>query len=438
MKQRLAIFSILFLFSLLSPLSVRAEESTTLFSLQDCISLATEKAPQVQQAEAVRHMRNEELSSARKDLLPVLSTGYTYQWQPDASTPFYSLSDNYFSYHFTVEQPLYQGKALVTAVKVGELQVKASDRAYQAQVNDLVLDVSKAYYEYLKNIKWQEVAGQAIERLQSHLKDATAFYDAGLIPKNDLLESEVQLSQGQLDLLQAQNATELSRTSLNILMRRPATEELQVQDISDVRPTTVEWQSLLDRAIASRPEIANAKNLIEISNNESTIAKAPYLPSLSLSASYLRQGDDVLARNYDILGSEVRQARANVSWRFWSWGQKDARVAAAMAKKMQAEKELTALIDSVTMQARDAYLNHERAIKNIEVTKTAVDYAEENYRINESRYQAQLNTSTDVLDAQTLLSRAKANYFSSLYDYAAAMARIDWVTASPLLADDKK
>jgi len=407
----LTFFTCLFLCLLWITAGGHAEEQDRL-SLQDCIAIATAKAPKIEAAEAVRQMRTAELSSAQKDLLPVLSAGYLYQWQPDNRIIFNNTgtSNNYFAYNFTVEQPLYKGKSLITSVKVGELQVQTSEFSYDSRINDLVLEVSNAYYDYLKNGKLQEVAGQAIERLQSHLRDARAFYEAGLIPKNDLLESEVQLSQGQLDLLLAQNTTELSRTSLNLLLRRPVTEELHVQDIAEVQPAPMEWQSILDRALSSRPEIASARTLIEISDKETTLARAPYLPSLAVSASYLKQGEDFFARNYDGLESEVKQAVARASWRFWSWGQNDAREAASMAKKIQAEKELADLIDTITKQTRDAFLNHERAMKNIDVTRTAVEFAEENYRINEARYQAQLNTSTQVLDALTLLSQAKANF----------------------------
>ncbi len=160
------------------------------------------------------------------------------------------------------------------------------------------------------------------------------------------------------------------------------------------------------------------------------LADAPYLPSVSVSASYLKQGNDVFARNYDFPPSEVKQAQASLSWRFWSWGQNDDRVAAAVARKLAAEKRVAQLQDSITLQAREAYLALDRARKNIDVTQAAVQQAEENYRINEARYQAQLNTSTQVLDAQTLLTRANANYYSALYDYALARAKIDWVIAS--------
>jgi len=58
------------------------------------------------------------------------------------------------------------------------------------------------------------------------------------------------------------------------------------------------------------------------------------------------------------------------------------------------------------------------------VAETAVSQAEENFRINEERYKEQVATSTDVLNALTLLTQARTNYYSVLSDYNIAKARL--------------
>lgn len=400
-------------------------------SLTDCLRLARNTSPVVGEAEASLQASRADLQSANKDLLPTLTAGYTYQRQFDNAFSSFipGLSENYFAYNLQVEQPLYKGDSLRTAVNIARRQVASSDLARAGKINDLFLNVNQAYYNHLKNLKLRQVAEQAVERLQSHLKDSRAFHEAGLIPKNDLLQSEVQLSQGQLDLLQAENAVQVSLASLNLLIGRPAIEPLTLVDLdSEAKPYTPDWQEVLKSALAARPEIRQAETQVEISDLDKVLADAPYLPSVSVSASYQKQGNDFFARNYDFPPSEVKQAQASLSWRFWSWGQNNDRAAAAVARKLAAQKRVAQLKDSVTLQARQAFLALDQTRKNIEVTKAAVQQAEENYRINEARYQAQLNTSTQVLDAQTLLTRANANYYSALYDYAFARAKIDWVS----------
>jgi len=66
----------------------------------------------------------------------------------------------------------------------------------------------------------------------------------------------------------------------------------------------------------------------------------------------------------------------------------------------------------------------EEAEKNIPTTRKAIEQAEENLRVSEERYKAQVTTSTEVLDAQTLLTRASRNYYDALYDHSLAKARL--------------
>ena len=82
------------------------------------------------------------------------------------------------------------------------------------------------------------------------------------------------------------------------------------------------------------------------------------------------------------------------------------------------------LMDGVRLDVKQASLSVLEAEQNIQVAETAVSQAEENFRINEERYKGQVATSTDVLDALTLLVQAKTNYYRALSDYNIAKARL--------------
>ena len=82
------------------------------------------------------------------------------------------------------------------------------------------------------------------------------------------------------------------------------------------------------------------------------------------------------------------------------------------------------LEDGIRLELKNAILNLEQAEKNIPTAKKAVEQAEENLRVSQERYKAQVTTSTEVLDAQTLLSQARTNYYSALYDHNLAKAAL--------------
>ena len=83
-----------------------------------------------------------------------------------------------------------------------------------------------------------------------------------------------------------------------------------------------------------------------------------------------------------------------------------------------------ALEDSIRLEVKEEVLALKNAEDNIPTTRKAVEQAEENLRVNDERYKAQVTTITEVLDAQSLLTQARANYYRSLYNHNLAKARL--------------
>jgi outer membrane protein len=113
------------------------------------------------------------------------------------------------------------------------------------------------------------------------------------------------------------------------------------------------------------------------------------------------------------------------SWNFWEWGRTKNRVDASRSRENQTAYALQNIKDQVTLEVKNSWLTLHEAEKQVAVTQKAIEQAEENYRISRERYHEQVGTSTDVLDAQTLLTRAKSDYFNALSDYNISMARLE-------------
>jgi outer membrane protein TolC len=76
------------------------------------------------------------------------------------------------------------------------------------------------------------------------------------------------------------------------------------------------------------------------------------------------------------------------------------------------------------MEIKYAYLILQEAEKQIAVSQKVIEQAEENFRISEERYKERISTSTEVLEAQTLLTKAKSEYANALGDYNINYARL--------------
>ena len=399
------------------------------FTLADCVSAALENNPQIRYSQAEITAREYSLESSKKDLYPSLFFQYGYTNTPD--TTFIYGTDNYFNYSFSIEQPLYEGRSLITGVELGKLNLEFSKAGMTQTQNDIVVSVHEAYYNLLKAKKFEEVANQTVEERKAHLKDAKAFFKAGLIPKNDMLQSGVQLANAEIADIRAQNVTSMAQAKLNTLLRRPVDSEIAVADILKYEPSEVSWDQAIEMAKKHRPELKQSEIVIEQANKNIIMTKAPYLPSVKVSASYMRQGDDpIFSEDFPVGPSDVTTIMATLNWRFWAWGQGKDKVGVAEYNVKKAKESKVELQDNIVLQVRQAYLDIKESEYNIGVTEKAIEQAEEDYRINQSRYQAQLSTTTDVLDAETRLARARINHFDALYNYRIALMKFAWATGT--------
>ncbi len=89
---------------------------------------------------------------------------------------------------------------------------------------------------------------------------------------------------------------------------------------------------------------------------------------------------------------------------------------------MEAKNTLT---QNITLEVKQAILDLDTAVQNIPSTQKAVEQGEENLRVNEERYKAQVSTILDLLTAQALLVQARVNYITALYNHALAKATLD-------------
>jgi outer membrane protein TolC len=426
--KRLVSLVILAVFMAPALLSQAAEQEDKIFSLAECVSVALEKNPQILANQADIIEKKYSLDSSKKDLYPSLYFQYGYRYSPDAYAPF-GIED-YYNYAFTIEQPVYRGRSLVTGVELGQLDLALSKANMAQTQNDIILNVHQAYYNLLKTRKFEQVAEQTVSDRKAHLKDAKAFYQAGLIPKNDMLQSEVQLANAEIALLRAKNLSTMALAQLNTLLRRPVDQEIELVDILKYEPSNISWDQTVEQAKKYRPELRQSEIVIEQADKNITLSKAPYLPSVTVSANYLKQGDDLAAQDYPYGPSEVKTAQATLEWRFWAWGQRKDKEAVARYNMKKAQQNKTELLDNIILQVREAYVDTLESEYNIGVTEKAIEQAEEDFRINESRYKAQLSTTTDVLDAQTRLSTARINYYNALYNYRISLMKLAWATGT--------
>lgn len=405
-------------------------ESLEFMTLKACIDEAVKNNSDLKaKAEAIERA-GYVVKQTKADFYPKLGTDYTYNRRDkdrnlnlgSVSVPS-SVKDN-FSWNVRVSQPLFTGFSLTAAHEISKLGVDSSRLDYQIEELDLVFRVKEAYFAVLEADKGVDVARSAVESLESNVKVARDFYDVGIIPINDVLKAEVELAKARQNLVAALNGASLARSSFNIILARPIEAPVTLEDILVYKPQEGVFQEYVDKAMDLRPEMKVIANALSKVDQEITLAKSSYYPEVGLTYRYIREGDDPGVDGSVVHDPGSWDVTAGLSWTLWDWG----KTRNAVAEKKRGKSELLytrqSLENAIRFEVKSAVLSLDEAEKNIPTTRKAVEQAEENLRVNEERYRAQVTTITEVLDAQTLLTRARVDYYRALYGHNVARARL--------------
>jgi outer membrane protein TolC len=363
---------------------------------------------------------------ARSDFLPTFKTQYSYTGLDEVSnygSSSIKAKDNY-QWRSSVSQPLFAGFGLVGAYKYARLGEDQSRVEIEMNKLDLALQVKEAYFNILIADKVVEVAQKEVESLSSNVEITNHFYKNGMIPINDLLKAELELANARQNLVAAKNGSRLARSSFNIILARPVNEPVDVEDILEYKSEEIVFLDAIDRAIRVRPEIKFADIGIQKAQEQITMAKSGYYPSIDLSFDYIKEGDDAEVSGSSYHDPDRWQVAAMCSWTLFEWGKTCYNVKQKKSAADELTKKRKAIEENISLEVQEAILNLETAEKNIPTTKKAVLQGEENLRVNEEGYRAKVSTVTDVLDAQSLLTQARVNYYKALYGQKLAKARL--------------
>ena len=322
------------------------------------------------------------------------------------------------------DQPLFAGGGILANYQASKIAEDAALVEESAKVQDVVRDVKISYYNILRAQRLRDTARQAVEMLNAHRDVAQNFYRVGLIPKNDLLQAEVELANGKQTQVRAQNAVELAKSSFNTVLKRELLSSVEVVDILDYKPLSQSFQDCLDIARQHRPELKLSILKAEQAGKMVRAAQSEYFPTVGLVGQYARFGDTPSVSGSEYKDMESWQVMAVASWNFWEWGKTKFRVDAGRAMENQAIDQGKELNDQIALEIKSAYLLLQEAESQIAVSQKVIDQAEENFRISEARYKERVARSTEVLDAQTLLTKAKYEYTNALANYNTFYARL--------------
>jgi outer membrane protein TolC len=394
--------------------------------LKEALRLAWKANPNLQISRLQALIAGEQVVRARSGLLPQVKTQVSQTIYDDplkfafaGGASFAQTNRNFWGSQTSVNQLLFDFWGTPS-------KYMAAIKGHQASLLDttqtrdnVFLSVAQGYFKTLRAKKMVEVATQNVFDLKEHLRLAQDQFQFGIVTMNDVLQAKVSLADAQQNLIVADTDFIDLRSTLNKVLMLPVTAPTVLKDEKvDLKAWAL--GEATDVALKHRADLKASQERIHEQEKVVVETRAQFFPQFGVQAGHTYQVNNSLLHNHQWF------AIFAMNWNIFSGLDTKAAVSQAKLKVQQLEEQHKDMNEQVQLDVQTAYLKIKETVDRIRTTETAVTQGEENLRLNEERYKESVGTATDVIDADTLLTRTRVNYWTAVYDHQMAKAQMLW------------
>jgi outer membrane factor, OMF family len=316
----------------------------------------------------------------------------------------------------------FNGGQRGASIRAAEKQLRSTELDLERIVEEARLQTSTDYYDLQNRDAQVEIQKAAVEDAKQTLKDADLLKKAGLGTKFESLQAEVELAQAEQQLTTAIANQNIARRQLAQTLSVSHSTDLATADpIEEAGRWDLELPETIIQAFKNRAELEQFLLQREISDEQRTIAKSQTRPTLSASADYTLSDD--LEDDFDI--SDQYQLGLNLQWRLFDGGAASAGASQAEKDREIAETQFAGQRNQIRFAVEQAFYQLRSNQNNIVTTTKGVELAAESLRLARLRFQSGVGTQTEVIDAQTELTRARGDRLTSITDYNQSYADLN-------------
>jgi TolC family type I secretion outer membrane protein len=382
----------------------------TTLSLGQLVDIALKTNPSTREAWHLARAAAAEVGSKRSLYFPYVEVDGSLQRQKQAAV------GGQFTFLQTTYGPSVAASWLLFNFGGREADVQEATRAlyaadwtHNAAIQDVVLRVAQAYYQYL-NAKAQVLARQVnLEEARNNLAAAEERHRAGIATIADVLQARTQVSQVELNLQEAQGQVQIIRGALATAVGVSATVPVDVGELPEDLPLDAVRKNvdeLIAAALARRPDLAAERFRALAARSHIHVAAIDGLPSLTLDANgnrtfYWRSG---VADPFSTNWAGALTLRIPVFRGFdTAYQVRKAREEAEAAKATAERTE-----DEVILDVWSSYYAVQTASQRVLTTRDLLASATQSAEVTQGRYKAGVGSILDLLTAQSALAEARS------------------------------
>ena len=420
-------------------LTVNAQESTTMhITLDKAIEIALSENPTIKIADKEIELKEVSKSEAWQNLLPTVTLDGAIQYNIQvASMKMEAMgrtqeikmgkdNSNTWNAALQVAIPLY-APAVYQTMKLTNSDLELAVEKSRNSKIDMINQVTKAFYQLMLAQDSYNVLQENYKLAETNFDIVNKMFEQGLVSEYDKISAEVQKNNAWPSVVSGQNAVELARLQLKVLMGITADVTLVVND--NLANYETEMANVADKEI----DLSNNSSLRQIDmqthmiGRQRKILKSAFIPTVALVGSYQLQS--ISNTNWNI---------ANYNW------SNAASVALSVSIPIYKAKNFTSLKSNkiqlfqlaetrnntesmLKMQAQSFIDNMTTSSEQLSSNKEAVRLAEKGLEISQKRYDIGNGTILELTNSQVQLTNTRLSYNNTIYDYLVAKSELNKV-----------
>jgi outer membrane protein len=338
-----------------------------------------------------------------------------------------------YSLAIQATQIVYAGGRVIAQIRSADFQRDASYYAFRDTIDQLIATVKQQFYLILLDRALVGVQEESIKLLNSQLQDQQNRFEAGTVPRFNVLQAQVALSNQYPILITAQNNYRIAQLQLAKTLGLdfdPARGEgAPLEAVGELlyRPRSMPLAMAIEVAKERRPFLKQQKATMLSNAEQVRVARAGYFPQFNLTAgeefhsSPISENVNAVRSGYVFGGTG--------SWAIWDWGATYGAVKQATAVLTQSQITYDDAVRQVELDVQQADSNVKQSAELVKATEESVGQAEEALRLASARLSAGAGTQLEVLDSRVQVTQAQSNRLQALYNYNTSLAGFDRVTA---------
>ncbi len=308
--------------------------------------------------------------------------------------------------------PVFSGLRIKYGAESAKYLEQATKLDVENDKEEVIMNTANVFSALFKAREYVGLVRENLKQQQQRVNDFSNLEKNGLLARNDYLKAQLQESNVELTLLEAENDLEITYKNVNLMLGLP--------DGTKVNPDTsgfhiadpgslVHWE---ETAHQNRKDMASLSFREKAANTGIKATKGEYYPGIAITGGLIAADIPNLLTINDALNVGL-----GLSYNFGALWKTGAKVQQAKARLHEIQANESMLSDRVRLEVTQSYQNYILSLKKIDVYKKAMDQAVENYRITKNKYDNSLVTTTDLLEADvaqlqaqlaSLLSKADA------------------------------